>query len=42
MITNTYLEKHTNNENVDMTYVVSKGYIYEIKKRHGFASKKQQ
>ena len=39
IITDAYLEKHKDDENIDITYVVSKGYIYSFKKRHAFVSK---
>lgn len=39
IITNAYLEKHANDDDIDFEYVVSNGYIYNFKNRHGFVSK---
>ena len=39
ILTQTYLEKHQNDENINYSFIVSKGYIYYFKMRHGFVSK---
>lgn len=39
IITNAYLEKHRDDEEIDIEFTISNGYIYNFKNRHGFVSK---